>query len=259
MTEQLDNYKKIALEAARIAGGFLAKNYGLKIRAEYNDVTGHCTIDRDREADILYKDFLKERTPEAGFYTEETKWHGERELVWVVDAVDGSSNYRMEIPFFTTQICLLENQIPVVCVILNPFLKQEYVAVKGRGAYLNGNGICVNDVSDMGRSVLIQDKGIAKVDQAAKYLQLLGPHLMTARMFGGSTGMDLAMIASGKAEIAINPKANLYDLVPGVLLVREAGGIVNNLKGRPWTVSDDNLVATNKKLMSKVLEILQNR
>lgn len=253
---QLDNYKDVALEAARIAGGFLAKNYGLKVEAEYNDITGHCTIDRDREADVLYKTFLKKTTPEAGFYSEERKCESGRELVWVIDAIDGSSNYRMGIPIFTTQICLAENEIPLVSVVYNPILQYEYTAVKDGGAYLNGNRINVNSVSDIGKSVLIQDKGTAKANLAAKYLELFGPHVRTARMFGGSTGMDLAMIASGKAEIAINPKANLYDLMPGVLLVRETGGIVNNLKGNPWTAGDDNLVASNKELMPKVLEIL---
>ena len=254
---QLDDYRMIALKAARIAGGFLAKNYGRVIEMEYDGLTGHCSVKEDKESDLLYKDYLKQITPEIGFYTEEGKKDVDSELVWAIDSLDGTSNYRMGLSFFATQISLLVKNDPVVCVIYNPVLGQEYTAIKGEGAFLNGEKIFVSDIREVEKSMLLQDKGVAKASVAGKFLEALGDRVRTARMFGGSTGMDLALVASGRAEITINPRANIYDFVPGVLLVREAGGVVFNLKGEEWTINDDNLVASNKYLMPKVLEIIK--
>jgi myo-inositol-1(or 4)-monophosphatase len=77
-----------------------------------------------------------------------------------------------------------------------------------------------------------------------------------ARLFG-ATGFDMSSIAAGKSEITVNYGSKIFDYAPGALLVREAGGIVVNSKGDPWTIDDNNLVAANKYLMPKVLEIIK--
>jgi myo-inositol-1(or 4)-monophosphatase len=252
--ENLEYYLAIAKDIAHQAGDLLAQGYGQSYGITKKG-EGLYSIKKDIECNALYTNFLRAKTPEISLYTEEGEQSLGTDLVWVVDPLDGSSNYRMEIPLFVTQICLLYKQEPVVSVIFSPMFKQEFTATKGGGAFLNGNKIAVNNVSEMEKSLLVVSKGTSNV-VAGKTISLFGDLVRTVRLFG-ATGMDLAYVAAGKSEITTNYGSQLWDYAPGVLLVREAGGLAMNFKGDPWTINDNSLVAANKYLMPKVLEIIK--
>jgi len=251
--ENLEYYLSVAKDAARQAGDLLAKGYGASYELLQREAD-HYSINKDSESNLLYEVFLREKTPDISLYTEEGERSLASDLVWIVDPLDGTYNYRVALPLFVTQICLLYKKEPVVSVIYNPIFKQEFTAIKGGGAFLNGSKIFVNETSEMKRAMLSLSRRTISLDDG-RMVARFSKAVRAVRLFG-ATGIDLSYIASGKAEITINDGSKIFDYAPGALLVREAGGIVTNLKGEPWTIDDDNLVASNKLLMPKVLEII---
>ena len=249
-----EEYAMIAREAVHKASDFLTDNYG-NVKVWTCKEEGHYASEIDKQCNDLYEDFLRRATPEAALYTEEGEQNLESELVWAVDPIDGSTNYRIGLPLFVTQICLLYKKEPVASVVCSPILELEYTAVKDGGAFLNGKKIKVSDMPEFKKALLVVDKGHARASDAGELLKLYGNHVHTARMWG-SVGFELAAFATGKINALIGLKMSAFDYAPGVLLIREAGGNVINFKGDPWTIDDDNLIAANKELIPRVLELI---
>ncbi len=236
------DYLEIALKTVRMASDYLVKNFGT-VKKMTHKHDGHYGIEDDKVVNTLYETQLGNLTPEANLYTEE----GQRDLssgfTWIVDPIDGTSNYRVGIPFFNTQICLLENKEPVVSVIKAPLLSQEFTAIKGE-RFLN-------------ESLINVGKGTKQEDRLW-YAETLGkvmPYVRTTRNFG-SCGIELAYTASGKIDAVLNSGSQLYDYAPGVLLIREAGGRVVNKEGDNWKFDDSFLLASNKYLVSELQKII---
>jgi len=251
--ENLEYYLSIAEKAARKAGAWLVKGYA-SFDPMFSKNKHEYYISADVECGKIYADFLKKETPEISIVSEE-KGGKISDLCWVVDPIDGTSNYRVGVPYFTTQVCLLKDGEPMVSVIYNPIIGQEFSAKKGNGSFLNGKNLACSDVEKIKEALLIVAKG-GNNKIAGGIISQFGDLVRTVRLYG-ATSIDLAYLAAGKFDISINCGSKLHDYAPGVLLIREAGGIVSNLKGSQWTIDDNNLVAANKFLMPKVLEIIK--
>ena len=251
--ENLEYYLAVAKKAARKAGEWLANGYA-SFDPLFSKGKHEFYISADVECEKIYREFLKKETPEIDFFAEE-KGGKISDLCWAVDPIDGTSNYRVGVPYFTTQICLLKDDEPVISVIYNPILGHEFSAQKGKGAFLNGKQIFCSDVEEMGKALLIVAKGGSN-RRAGEIIARFGDAVRTVRLYG-ATSVDLSFQAAGKFDIAINYGSAIWDYAPGALLARESGGLVLNFKGEPWTINDNNLVASNKYLMPKVLEIIK--
>ena len=249
------DYLKIALSVTLKAGEFLFKNFG-DIKRFTHKSKYHWGINEDLEANDIYEKQLKLLTPEVSIYTEEGEKNLEPNLNWIIDPLEGTSNYRVGNPFFATQICLLKNKIPEVCVVYAPVLKQTFTAIKGGGAFLNNNKVKVSKINKLEESLISMGKG-TKYDDLLWYggtVKNIMDKIRTFRHFG-ATGLELAYTASGKIDIYMNKGSRLYDYAPGVLLVREAGGSVTDFSGNEWNLNEDSLLASNKVLLSKFKNI----
>ena len=251
-----EKYLKIANKVVDAAADYLIKKFG-SIKKMSHKEGSHYGIREDIDCNRLYEKLLTRYTPEFSLYTEEGKKSLENEYVWVVDPIDGTSNYSVGNPFFATQICLLAREEPVLSVVYAPLLKQRFVATKGGGSFLNNNQVFVGMLEDMKRAVLVVGKGTNPqdtdwyIDTIAKVLK----SVRTVRNFG-SCGLEMSYVASGKLDIYLNHGSHIYDYAPGVLMVSESGGQVINGDGKAWSIADKLLIASNKNLVSKVLEII---
>lgn len=254
--KNLDKYYKIATEVTQLAGNFLLDKYGSIKNMSHKSGT-HYGIAEDVKCNKIYEKYLKHKTPEVSIYSEEGEKNLNSDLIWVIDPIDGTSNYRVGIPLFVTQICLLYKSDPVVSIIHAPIFKQFFSAQKNKGAFLNNKKLIISKTLDLRKAMLGVNKGGSNLD-AGKYITQLGNQVRTVRIYG-SMGIELAYVASGKLDILIDSGSDLYDYAPGVLLVKEAGGVVLNFEGKDWTFRDKTLLATNKKLASDVLQILKNK
>lgn len=248
-------YLILAKEITLQVGEYLTQNFGLNKAMSHKGGT-HYSIKEDEIANEMYVKFFNINTPDATVYTEE----GDQKLsqfTWVIDPLEGTSNYRVGIPLFATQCALMYDGIPFVSVIYLPQLNQTFTAMKGKGAYLNETKISVSSVFDLKLAMACIGKGtdLQAREWYSKTVRKVTPKIRTIRSFG-ATGIEMAYCAAGKVDLCLNNGSQLYDYLPGALLIRESGGVVLNEKGRDWTIYDKYLIASNKNLASHVIELL---
>ncbi|QQG41237.1 MAG: inositol monophosphatase [Candidatus Woesebacteria bacterium] len=249
-------YFEIAETISDKVGDYLIGEFGDKKEIKRKE-GNHFGINEDLVANSMYEDFLKAKTPDIGLYTEEGERNLENSLTWVIDPIEGTSNYSVGNPLFATQIGLLYNNEPLVSVVNAPALKQKFTARLDGGTFLNGKSVHPTPIDrielalvDMGRGRTDRDK-----DWFCDVLSKISKKVRTTRSYG-STGLGICFAAAGITDIYINSGSQIYDYLPGSLIVREAGGVVLNLEGEVWKAGDSGFLATNKKLIDEVFKII---
>ncbi len=246
-------YARVARSASQMAAKYLMERFGdVKSMAEKEE--SHWSAAEDKECNELYREYLVSQTPEVSRYLEEGERNISDNLTWVVDPIEGTSNFSAGIPFFATQICLLSAGQPVISVVNAPYLSMEFVAVSGKGATMNNRVLKVSD-QRLKHAFVSVDKGHG-VSRAIRLTEIFTNHARSVRMFGAA-GLNFAFVASGGIDLMINKGSDLYDLAPGILLVREAGGKVCNFSGNEWQFSDKEAVAGNPQIVDEALEALK--
>jgi len=252
----LNNYFKIANEINEKVARFLLSKFGLGTEI-FSKRANHYGIKEDMESNEMYERYLKEKTPEVSLYTEEGERNLNDGLVWVVDPIEGTSNYWSGNPFWATQIALLHKKEPLLTIVNAPTLKQKFWAVSGSGAFLNDRKIHISRLEDLEMAVIDMGRGRKDSDKEwfDKTLTKLSKRTRTFRVFG-ACGLDISYCASGITDIHLNFGSEIYDLLPGALIVREAGGKVLNFQGNDWSVGDKGFLAANQALAQQVLKII---
>lgn len=245
--------KELAIKAVREGGKILSDNfkgdYGIKRKAKHDFVTD---IDLKVEKEIL--GILEES--EYSVLGEETGLHKqEGEKKWIVDPLDGTTNFILNMPLFSSAIALTEGNVILVSAVYMPITGDLVVAEKGKGAYLNEEELEVSDKDELDDSFLIFCHGKRPVDSqnAVKVYEKFKTKCNDLRQLG-SASVEFTTVAMGRAEAFLNPGIPSYDAAPGVLILKEAGGKVTDFKGKNWTFSKDNLVASNGSIHDKIIK-----
>lgn len=246
-------YLDIAIQACDQASQFLRKSFG-DTKAMHHKEGSHYGVADDLEANQIIVEYLHSRSPQVAIYSEEGERNLDSELVWTIDPIDGTSNYRVGLPIFVTQLALLYKGEPVVSVIQAPLLELNFRAQKGRDASVNGDPISVSTLAQLNKAMLGLNKGTNNL-AIGDYISRLGAQVRTMRLLG-SIGLDLAYVASGKLDALINSGSDLYDYAPGILLVRQAGGVALTFEGKEWTCEDKSLIAGNNVLVSQIRDLI---
>ena len=200
----------------------------------------------DKNAEEIIVRGLTEILPEAGFITEEeTVDQKEAEYRWVIDPLDGTTNFIHGLPVFAVSIGLVQGDDPVAGVVYEVNSKECFSAFKGDGAFLNGQPISVSDVTSLKDSLLATGFPYYEFQDLSRYMEIMqafmrGTHGLR-RM--GSAAIDLAYVACGRFDGYFEYNLNSWDVAAGVLLVREAGGVVTDFQGGGNPVFDREVVA----------------
>ncbi len=252
------DYFEIAEKINNEVSVYLSDNFG-PVKEMTQKAGSHYSIKEDLVANQMYEEFLRKETPEVALYTEEGERNLASDLVWVIDPIEGTSNYRSGNPFFATQIVLVEKNEPVVSVVNSPILKQKFTAIKGQGAFLNEEKIKPTSQVELPKSLVEMGRGTADADKDW-YVDTLGKiikKVKTCRSFG-SAGLCLSYTAAGIFDVYINNGSQIYDLVSGALIATEAGASVLNFEGRKWSITDgDNIVVSNSELSQQILKLIK--
>ena len=253
----------IALRAARKAGDLIVRasdeldRVGHRAKGAADFVTD---VDIAAEKEILYH--LQKAYPEHGFLAEESGRTGpeDAEAVWFIDPLDGTSNFLRGIPHYCVSIaCVIKGKIEHA-VIVDPVRREEFIASRGRGAQLNGHRIRVSNRADLKECLLgtgIPFKGHCdqQLPKYAESLATLAGECMGIRR-AGAAALDLAYVAAGRYdgfwEIGLQP----WDIAAGVLLIREAGGLVSDLAGGERYLDNGQIVCGNPKVFKQVLSVV---
>jgi len=179
---------------------------------------------------------------------------------WVVDPLDGTTNFRHGVPQFSISIALERDETPVAAVVFNPISDELYVAERGAGAFFNNRRMRVsgrNNLSEclIGCGVPFSTRGDPALFRAE--MSALQPHVAGMRRFS-SAALDLAWVASGRFDGFWERGLSRWDTAAGVLLVREAGGIVTDLAGGGQFHETSAILAANEPVHGRLLELLKN-
>lgn len=221
----------IMVKAARAAGNILLRNLN---RLESINVVEKARLDYasdvDRQAEDEAIRELRRAMPDVGVLGEESGQSGNTRTTWVIDPLDGTSNYIRGLPHYCVSIAMVENGEPIHGVIYDPIRNELFTASKGSGALLNGVRIRVADRKDLTGAVLAT--GFAPRERERLSAQLRCTDLLLTEHGGedirraGSAALDLAYVACGRVDGYFEAGVKPWDIAAGVLLVREAGGRV---------------------------------
>jgi myo-inositol-1(or 4)-monophosphatase len=254
-----------AQEIARAAGALLRHHYERGVVTEYKGEVDLVTV-ADRESEKFLVERLHAQWPGHGIFGEEgTRARMDAEYRWYIDPLDGTTNFAHGFPAFCVSMGL-EHRPPgtaadadgelVAAVIYDPLRDEMFTAEKGQGAYLNGRRIHVSGTETLAES-LIATGFPSRKRHGNPNVHFY--HEVTLRSHGvrraGSAALDLAYTACGRLDGYWEFKLNSWDTAAGALLVREAGGRVTYVDGSPFHLASLEVLATNGKIHSAMMEL----
>jgi myo-inositol-1(or 4)-monophosphatase len=246
-----------AIELAASAGKVLLEHMRGDLRTESKGRRRELVTAADRAAERVVVGGLLQRFPghgvlaEEGVLTAQGRVTGESEWTWIVDPLDGTTNFVHGLPFFAVAIALAFRQVPVVGVVHAPVLGDTYAAAAGHGAMRNGERIGVSSTAELADALLAT--GFAYVrddpgrDDNTARLQRVLPLCRDLRRFG-SAELDLCMVAAGSFDAYWELDLAPYDVAAGAVVVQEAGGTVTDLAGGDRWLFGGQILASNGRL-----------
>ncbi|GAB3387957.1 inositol monophosphatase family protein [Lysobacter fragariae] len=254
----------LMVKAARAAGNVLLRNMHKLdalnvVQKERMDYASE--VDGLAEAAIIKE--LRRSTPDYAILGEETGASGAGRYTWVIDPLDGTSNYLHGLPHFCVSIALVEAGEPIHGVIFDPLRNELFTASRGSGAMLNDKRIRVAERKELAGAMLITGFPPRERKNTSAQLKCIDVLLTEAEDIRrtGSAALDLAYVACGRADAYFESGVKPWDIAAGALLVREAGGKVVDYRGRSTGPMDTRglmgrpLVAGNLK----ICDALQNK
>ncbi len=216
----------------------------------------------DIKAEELIVKQLRKILPEAGFVTEECTTRleeSESDLVWIIDPLDGTTNFIHKIPFFSVSIALRYQGIYILGVVHDIMHDQTFFASHGQGAFLNHRQIIVSPETKLSESVLATGFPYNSFAWLERYLNLFRELFQETRGIRriGSAALDLCYVAQGSFAGFYEYGLNEWDVAAGICIVREAGGMISDFSGGDDMVDKKNILATNGHIHSKLQQTIQ--
>lgn len=248
-------------DLARVTGGIIRRDIhkisqkDLELKGRHNYVT---YVDRMSEA-FLVKE-LTSLLPEAGFITEEgTKAKEGGRFQWVIDPLDGTTNFIHALPIYSISIALMDQEEVVLGVVYEVNQKECFYAWKGSSAYLNGKPIQCSGTGILDDSLLATGFPYTDPGYMEHNLRLLGYLLQNTRGLRrfGSAAVDMAYVACGRFDAFYEYGLNPWDVAAGSLLVRQAGGRVSDFNGGNQFIHGKEIIVSNPFIYDHLMEIFR--
>ncbi|HUN56134.1 MAG TPA: inositol monophosphatase family protein [Smithella sp.] len=251
-------YKSFAVDLAKKSGSLLKekfnKAHNIHYKGEINLVT-----EADRFSEDLIIGEISRNFPDHGILSEESPAiKGAGDWRWIIDPLDGTTNYAHGYPVFCVSIALENKGEVIVGVVYDPMREEMFVALQGEGAYLNGKKITVSHCGNLSRSLLatgfpydIRESKENNLD----YFNSMAIRVQAIRR-AGAAALDLAYLAAGRFDGFWELKLKAWDTAAGSLLVTEAGGVVSDIAGEKWHLQSSGLVASNGLIHEQMIKVL---
>ncbi|WP_420799879.1 inositol monophosphatase family protein [Nitrospira moscoviensis] len=251
---------ELAMAAAREAGALLLDyartGFHVAHKSPINLVT-----DADHAAEQCVIDRIRSVYPSHGFLAEECGRieHGPSPYRWIIDPLDGTTNFAHGYPTYCVSIGLEHRGRCVLGVVYDPSRDELFTALNGTGARLNGNPIHVSREDSLEHSLLVTGFAYDIRETARNNLDHFGRFALNAQGVRrtGSAALDLCYVAAGRFDGFWEVRLNPWDMAAGTVLVREAGGRLTNFRGDDLSIYGQELVATNGLIHGAMLEVLR--
>ncbi|RCH55218.1 inositol monophosphatase [Mucilaginibacter hurinus] len=257
----LEEVVRRTVELSREVGDFIRqerKTFSTD-KIEYkglNDLVSY--VDKTAEEKLVAG--LEKILPEAGFITEEkTSTRVGRDYNWIIDPLDGTTNFIHGMPLFSISIALKNNDELIAGVIYEINMDECFYAWKGAPAYLNDAEIKVSSTSTLDKSLLVTGFPYDDLGKQDAYLKLFADLMKNCHGVRrlGSAAVDLAYTACGRFDAFYEYNLNAWDVAAGIVIVRQAGGECLNFKGGDECIDSRELVASNGKITGELLGVIQ--
>ncbi len=249
MTEQLSPLALQALAVVEESGAIINANH-----AHPHTIRHKGRIDLVTETDIAVEAFLKERlatlAPQAGFLAEESAEDlSLPDTCWIIDPVDGTTNFAHGLPLTVTSVAYRLNGEIVLGIVNAPLLRECFIAEKGKGAWRNGERISVSSVTACENALIATGFPYEIASRVDEILERMRPVLSSCHGVRrcGAAALDLAWTACGRFDAFYEDELKPWDMAAGALLVTEAGGSISNLDGSPFDLRW-SILAGNKAM-----------
>ncbi|MBK8016722.1 MAG: inositol monophosphatase [Betaproteobacteria bacterium] len=250
----------IAVKAARRAGNIIERASDnldtLTVRHKsLNDLVSE--VDRASEDAII--ETLKSAYPDHAILAEESGAAGDSEYVWIIDPLDGTTNFLHGFPVYCVSIALAHKGVLTHGVVYDPTRNDLFTASRGRGAFLNERRIRVSRRDKLLDCLLATGFPFRMFDHTDAYVAMLKEFMPKSAGIRrpGAAALDLANVAAGRMdgfwEIGLSP----WDMAAGALLVQEAGGLVGDLEGNEHFLETGHIVAANPRIFTQMLQVIE--
>ena len=249
----------IAVKAARRAGSIINRACrNIDIVAAREKAANDYVSEVDHEAEQAIVRTLLEAYPDHSILAEESGASGNSEYQWIIDPLDGTTNFLHGFPQYAVSIALAHKGIVTQAVIYDPGRNDLFTATRGRGAYLNETRLRVSKRAELKTSLVGTGFPFRQFEHVDAYLAMFRDMLKkTAGVRRpGAAALDLAYVAAGRLdgfwELGLSP----WDIAAGGLLVTEAGGLIGDLEGNDQYMKSGNVVAGNPKVFAQIIQLL---
>ena len=252
----------VIIKACEKASKLLIRDFGeieklqVSVKGPYNFVS---SADKRVEKTLIFE--LKKARPNYSILSEEIGEIKKKnsDYRWIIDPIDGTLNFLHAIPHFAISIALEKNKEIVCGVVFDPIKNEIFMAEKNQGAYLNNQRIKVSNRKKI-KDCLILSGGpsfssLNKSKALDEYVKV-SQHVPSAIRKMGSASLDMAYIASGRADGFFQRNLNYWDIAAGIILIRESGGMVTDYFGKSNFVSEKNVIASNSNINNALVDLL---
>lgn len=254
----LDEYARLAEETARAAGAILRERFGQPHEIRFKGAVDLVT-EADRAAEDLIASRLREACPDHELLCEEGSLGASLPSTyrWIVDPLDGTTNFAHGLPTFAVSIALEASGIPVFGVVYDPMRDELFTARRGQGALLNGVPIRVSNTDALISSILVTgfSYDFARRAHQAEIWRDFLTRVQAIRQTG-SSALNLSYVAAGRLDGYWERGIQPWDIAAGALMVAEAGGTVSDLAGDAYHSDDREILASNGPLHAQLLAVI---
>ncbi len=245
---------EFALDAAWQAGRITLGYYQTNMAADRKADNSMVTI-ADKLAEQKLRQLIEERWPDHGIIGEEYgDSNSDAPYTWTIDPIDGTRSFVSGVPLFSTLVALLDGNRPLVGVIHLPALNETIYAARGDGCYWNGRRVHVSSIDKLEDAMLLISglNHFTSAEQVEGWQKLIDA-TYAQRTWGDAYGY--ALVASGRAEIMVDPAMHLWDCGPMQVILEEAGGHFTDWRGNA-TIHAGESIVTNEALFEPVMELI---
>ena len=254
----MNEMKDFTVKLAQEAGALLMEKFDQSIAVSYKGDINLVT-EADKISESLIIAAIRQRFPGSGILAEESPAIPGSSLRWIIDPLDGTTNYAHGYPVFCVSIALEKDGVIALGVIYDPTRRDTFTAVRGNGAYLNGKRLSVSTTSDLNRSLLATgfpyDIRESK-ENNLNYFNMMAKEVQAIRR-AGAAALDMAYVAAGRFDGFWELKLQPWDVAAARLMIEEAGGKITEISGSSWNMLSPDILASNGRIHQQMIAVLQ--
>jgi len=257
--DRRDEFLEAAKAAAREAGGLLRENLDKRGEIMFKGTVDLVTHFDRKSQEMIFRR-LSAAFPGHGFLAEEgLSLPGTSDCRWIIDPIDGTTNFAHTFPVFCVSIALEQKGVVAVGVIYDPMRDELFEAVRGRGAFLNGARVRVSEIPELGKALLATGFPYDVRTSSFNNVREFNAFIVRAQAIRrcGSAALDLCYVACGRFDGFWELKLKPWDVAAGALIVEEAGGRVSDFEGRTFDPFNQRALASNGRIHEEMRKVLE--